>query len=211
MRGEVGESERVLRLLFTQALHTQPAIIFIDEVQATFGKRGAKGVSNSDISAKMVCTLLSCFDLLHTQMNTRVLVLGATNSPQSMDSALLAPGRFERCIYVPPPDAIGREEILLELKKQQPTVQWHADVTIPELVKMTDGFSGVDLSHFLLQAGRVAIRRNISAECITQADFQMARQTMHPSINPAMIQACQAWQSRFEKRKLLRNSQTKAK
>ena len=104
----VGESERAVRDIFARARAASPSIIFFDEIESIGSKRERGGRSNG---VNVLTTLLNEMDGIETLKG--VTVLAATNQPQALDLALLRPGRFDKLLYVAPPDLAGREEILL--------------------------------------------------------------------------------------------------
>ena len=104
----VGESERAVRELFRRAADAAPALVFLDEVDALAPRRGQS--SDSGVADRVVAALLTELD--GAQPLRDVVVVGATNRPELIDPALLRPGRLERLIYVPPPDATARADIL---------------------------------------------------------------------------------------------------
>lgn len=132
----VGESERAVRDIFARARAASPSIIFFDEIESIGSKR--EGSRNNGVN--VLTTLLNEMDGIETLRG--VTVLAATNQPQALDLALLRPGRFDKLLYVAPPDLQGREEIL-RVKKR--TMDLADDVDIAELARLTDGYSGAEL------------------------------------------------------------------
>jgi AAA family ATPase len=133
----VGESERAVRDIFAKARAASPSIIFFDEIESIGSKR-EHGGRNSGVN--VLTTLLNEMDGIETLKG--VTVLAATNQPQALDLALLRPGRFDKLLYVAPPDLAGREEIL---RVRERTMDLDADVDIAELARLTDGYSGAEL------------------------------------------------------------------
>jgi len=133
----LGQSERNLHEIFEQARNHKPCVLFFDEVDAL-------GASRSDMrqsaGRQLINQFLSELDGIKTT-NDGVLILAATNVPWYLDSAFRRPGRFDRIIFVPPPDAPARETILRILLKGKPT----QDIDHQHISKKTDGFSGADL------------------------------------------------------------------
>jgi AAA+ superfamily predicted ATPase len=140
----VGQSERNLHALFDDARRRKPSVLFFDEVDAL-------GARRSDLHAgagrQVINQFLAELDGVQTA-NDGVLVLAATNAPWHLDAAFLRAGRFDRVIFVPPPDAAGRARIL-EIHCQGKPV---ADVDYEALARSTEGFSGADLSAVVDQA-----------------------------------------------------------
>ncbi len=112
----VGESERAVRELFRKAADAAPALVFLDEVDALAPRRGQS--SDSGVADRVVAALLTELDGAEPLRD--VIVVGATNRPELIDPALLRPGRLERLVYVPPPDAAARAEILRAAGRQHP-------------------------------------------------------------------------------------------
>ena len=112
----VGESERAVRELFRRAADAAPALVFLDEVDALAPRRGQS--SDSGVADRVVAALLTELDGAEPLRD--VIVVGATNRPELIDPALLRPGRLERLIYVPPPDAAARAEILRAAARNTP-------------------------------------------------------------------------------------------
>ena len=144
----LGESERRLHDIFEQARRQAPSIIFVDELDAL-------GVKRSDASgsmASLVNVMLTEIDGA-TSENADVLVLGATNTPWLVDSAFRRPGRFDRVIFVPPPDAEARQSILEMLLEDLPT----EGIDMRKLAKSAEKFSGADVKHVVESAVESAI------------------------------------------------------
>ncbi len=110
----------------------------------------------------------------------RVLVLAATNRPDILDEALLRTGRFDRLLYVEPPNYDGRLEILKVHTRKMPL----EDVSLIELAQRTDGFVGSDLAALCREAGLVAIRENLKATKVTMSHFDDALKLTHASVDP---------------------------
>lgn len=152
----IGESERKLHALFEQARGHAPAVLFFDEIEALGGKRQ---YSREAASSKLVSQFLSEMDGF-ARNNEGVLLLGSTNVPWALDSAFRRPGRFDRVVFVPPPDEAARTEILRILLAGRPSAP---DVRPDLLAKGTSTFSGADLSHLVETASDAAIQESIAA------------------------------------------------
>lgn len=152
----IGESERKLHAIFEIARQSSPSVIFFDEVEAIGGKRQHSRDGNS---AKLVSQFLTELDGF-SQHNKGVLILGATNVPWAVDSAFRRPGRFDRVLFVPPPDYTARLDILKQLMQDRPT-EGVIDLNI--IAKQTPGFSGADLRHLIETAVDEAIEHSISS------------------------------------------------
>lgn len=132
-----GESERKLHALFQQARDKAPAVVFIDEIEALGGKRSS---TLSTESGALISQFLAEMDGFG-KVNDKVLILGATNVPWSVDPAFRRPGRFDSVIFVPPPDREAREAILKIMLRDRPA----GAVDASALAAATSGFSGADL------------------------------------------------------------------
>lgn len=150
----IGESERKLHALFEQARSKAPAVLFFDEVEALGGKRSH---TREATSSKLVSQFLAEMDGF-TQDNHGVLILAATNVPWAMDAAFRRPGRFDRVLFVPPPDRSARESVLKLLLEDRPMAK---DVDVGFLAKNTSGFSGADLRELVETAVDGAIEDSI--------------------------------------------------
>ena len=150
----IGESERKLHEIFELARRTAPAVIFFDEIEAIGGKRQH---AREATSAKVVSQFLTELDGF-SQNNHHVLVLGATNVPWAVDPAFRRPGRFDRVLFVPPPDAEARRTILELLLAGRPVV---ADLDLRDIVRRTSGYSGADLRNLIDTAADEAIEESI--------------------------------------------------
>ncbi|KAJ5313856.1 CAZyme family CE10 [Penicillium atrosanguineum] len=148
----VGEAERQLRLLFEEARKTQPSIIFFDEIDGLAPVRSSK---QEQIHASIVSTLLALMDGMDGR--GQVIVIGATNRPDSVDPALRRPGRFDREFYFPLPNLDGRRAILdIHTKGWDPALP--KDIK-DELAKITKGYGGADLRALCTEAALNAVQR----------------------------------------------------
>ncbi|PWY72513.1 AAA-domain-containing protein [Aspergillus sclerotioniger CBS 115572] len=148
----VGEAERQLRLLFDEARKTQPSIIFFDEIDGLAPVRSSK---QEQIHASIVSTLLALMDGMDGR--GQVIVIGATNRPDSIDPALRRPGRFDREFYFPLPNTEGRRAIL-----DIHTKGWDPPLPSPikdELAEITKGYGGADLRALCTEAALNAVQR----------------------------------------------------
>ncbi|MEM0358148.1 MAG: CDC48 family AAA ATPase [Candidatus Bathyarchaeia archaeon] len=153
----VGESERAVREVFRKAKQAAPSIIFFDEIDAIAPVRGG-GYGDSHVTERVISQLLTEMDGLEELRG--VVVLAATNRPDIIDPALLRPGRFDKLLYVPPPDLEARKEILKIHLKKKPLAE---DVSIDELAKRTEGYTGADLAAVCNMAVMLAIREHVMA------------------------------------------------
>ncbi len=185
----VGSSERAVRELFQRARDSAPSLIFLDEVDALAPRRGQS--SDSGVGDRVVAALLTELD--GVQPLRDVVVLGATNRPELIDPALLRPGRLERLVFVPPPDAQAREAILRTAGRSVPLAE---SVDLARLAADLDGFSAADCAALLREAALSAMRRDVLAADVTADDIAAARRTVRPSLDPAQVDALRRYSER---------------
>jgi transitional endoplasmic reticulum ATPase len=173
----LGESERRLHQLFEQARRRSPTVIFIDEVDALGGSR-----SNASSSmAPIVNVLLTEMDGVAAK-NENLMVLAATNTPWRVDDALRRPGRFDRILFVPPPDAPAREAILKIHLRDLPAEK----LELGKLAQLTGRFSGADLRAAVERASEKAIYQEMQTgrpSILTQSLLVEVIKEMNPSTN----------------------------
>ncbi|MBO3808814.1 MAG: CDC48 family AAA ATPase [Candidatus Brockarchaeota archaeon] len=174
----VGESEKAIREVFRKARLASPSIIFLDEVDAVAPRRGMS-MADSGVTERVVSQLLTEMDGL-TPIE-RIVIIGATNRPELLDPAIMRPGRFEVILYVPPPDEASRLQILKIHTRRMPL----EGVSLEEIAKRTEGYSGADLEALCREAGLNALRRD--ADKVTKEDFEKALQTIKPSLKEDML------------------------
>lgn len=173
----LGQSEKQLAELFATARKQAPAVIFIDEVDALGAKRSDM---QSSASRSVVSQLLTEMDGVGAK-NERVMVLAATNMPWNVDSALRRPGRFDRTLFVPPPDRAAREQILAihcQGRRLAP------GLSLADLARQTDHFSGADLSHLVEMATERALEDALKSgnlRDVNARDFTLALKECKPS------------------------------
>jgi transitional endoplasmic reticulum ATPase len=136
------------------------------------------------VTDRVVAALLTELDGINPLRD--VVVLGATNRPDLIDPALLRPGRLERLVFIEPPDAAARSEILRTAGKSIPL---SGDVDLDEVAAGLDGFSAADCVALLREAALAAMRRSIDAADVTAADLAAARQTVRPSLDPLQVES----------------------
>jgi len=173
----LGESEQRLHQLFELARRRSPAVIFIDEIDAIGGSRS----NTSATMAPIVNVLLTEMDGVVSK-NENLMVLAATNTPWRVDDALRRPGRFDRILFVPPPDIPAREAILRVHLRDLPVEK----LELSKLAQMTDLFSGADLRAAIDRASEKAIYQEMQTgrpTKVTQALLVEAIKGMRPSTN----------------------------
>ncbi|UPG68882.1 AAA family ATPase [Gordonia hongkongensis] len=184
----VGSSEKAVRDLFARARESAPSLIFLDEVDALAPRRGQS--TDSGVGDRVVAALLTELDGVEPLQD--VVVLGATNRPDLIDPALLRPGRLERLVFVPPPDADARGDILRATGRDVPL----DGVDLDELAGDLEGYSAADCSALLREAALSAMRRDIDAAAVTVADVEEARKRVRPSLDPAQVADLKAYAER---------------
>ncbi len=150
----VGESEKAIREIFRKARQAAPAVVFFDEIDAIAPIRG-RGF-DSGVTERVISQLLTEIDGLEELR--KVVVIAATNRPDLVDPALLRPGRFDRLIYVPPPDYKARVEIFKIHTRDKPLAK---DVDLEELAKRTEGYTGADIASLVNTAALIALREHV--------------------------------------------------
>jgi len=209
----VGESEKAIREIFRKARQAAPTVVFFDEIDAVAPARGM-GI-DTGVTERIVNQLLAEMDGIEKLEN--VVIIAATNRPDILDPALLRPGRFDRLIYVPPPDKQARLEIL---KVHTRKVALDEDVSLEELAERTEGYTGADLAALVREATLRALREAMKAcgskaekECTDQSckdtkiqeclkgslikvgkrHFDEALRKVRPSVSNEMVQFYQSW------------------
>ena len=220
VRPEVGNSEKLIVSAFETARLNAPSVIFIDEFQALFGDRDGGSV----VLAQLASTLLQCMDDITrwsstgspeednndsttitttgVKKNSRIVVLGATNTPWMIDKAFLRPGRFDRAVHVGLPNVDDSEEILrvhVSQMKIAPTNDADVDSAVDKICKSMSklciGFSGADLAALCRAAAVRCLSCGDEASGITEKHFMDAyfMQTERSS-NDALVKRISQWQ-----------------
>ncbi|WP_281194550.1 proteasome-activating nucleotidase [Halorubrum sp. F4] len=167
VRKFIGEGSRLVRDLFELAADREPAVIFIDEIDAVASKRTDSKTSGDAEVQRTMMQLLSEMDGFDERGEIRIIA--ATNRFDMLDEAILRPGRFDRLIEVPEPDAEGRERIL-EIHTQEMNVD--DDVDVGRIASDLEGYSGADIASMATEAGMFAIREGRTE--VVQSDFERA-------------------------------------
>ena len=175
----VGDTEKAVRDVFKKARMSSPSIIFFDEIDAM---ASARNNESSGVEDKVLCQLLNEMDGIEGR--GKVILFGATNRPDILDKALIRPGRFDRLIYIPPPDEISREEIF---KICFSKMKVDKDVDFHMLAEKTPMFSGADIAKVAREAGMLAIADNINCEFIDKKFILQSIESTKPIINKEMI------------------------
>ena len=185
----VGESERAVRELFRRARESSPAIVFLDEVDALAPVRGQS--TDGGTTDRVVAALLTELDGVEDLRD--VVVIGATNRPDLVDPAMLRPGRLERLVFVPPPDAEARAAVLRAASKGVPFAD---DVDLDDLGRRTEDFSAADCAALVREAAVTAMRESLQATTVTAAHVEVALGRVRPSLDPAQVAALASYAER---------------
>ncbi|ESK87707.1 cell division control protein cdc48 [Moniliophthora roreri MCA 2997] len=153
-----GESEANIRDVFNKARAAAPCVIFFDELDSIAKPRGSSPGDAGGAGDRVLNQILTEMDGLNPKKG--VVIIGATNRPEQIDSALLRPGRFDNLIHIPPPDKVSRESILQAILKNMPIAP---DVDLNLLAEGTHGFSGADLTEICQRAAKLAFKESIEA------------------------------------------------
>jgi len=184
----VGESERAVRELFRRAREAAPTLVFLDEVDALAPTRGQS--TDGGTTDRVVAALLTELDGVESLRN--VVVIGATNRPDLIDPALLRPGRLERLVFVPPPDAEARAAILRASAKSVPL---DGAVDLDELGAALEGFSAADCAALIREAALSAMRESLDASTVTADNVATARKRVRASLDPVQVAWLEAYAS----------------
>ncbi len=180
----VGESEKAIREIFRRARQVAPAVVFFDEIDSIAPARGFR--HDSGVTDRIVNQLLAEMDGIQTLKN--VVVIGATNRADIIDPALLRPGRFDRIIYVPPPDKKSRLEILKVHTRKVPLAE---DVDLEKLATLTEGYSGADLEALVREAVILALREEFKPRPVSMKYFMEALKIVKPSLTRDVMERYQ--------------------
>ncbi len=174
----VGESEKAIREIFKKAKQSAPAIVFLDEIDSIAPRRGY--YSDSGVTERIVNQLLTSMDGIENMEG--IVVIASTNRPDIIDPALLRPGRFDRLVYIPPPDKEARLKILQVHTRNMPLAE---DVDLKNIADKIENYVGADIENICREAGMFAIREN--REKVTRKDFERAIEKIPPSMNEESI------------------------
>ncbi len=176
----VGESERAIREVFQKARQSAPTIIFIDEIDAIAPIRGL--FPDSHVTDRIVNQLLTEMDGIAELKD--VVVIAATNRPDIIDPSLLRPGRFDRIIYVPPPDKEARKSILRVHLRNVPTER----VDLDKLSELTENYSGADLAALVREAVFKALEESgMKPTKVKMKHFEEALKEVRPSLDSETV------------------------
>ncbi|XP_051863295.1 26S proteasome regulatory subunit 10B [Drosophila albomicans] len=163
----IGESARLIREMFAYARDHQPCIIFMDEIDAIGGRRFSEGTSADREIQRTLMELLNQMDGFDALGQVKIIM--ATNRPDTLDPALMRPGRLDRKLEIPLPNEIARLEIL---KIHAAPLAKHGEIDYEAVVKLSDMFNGADLRNICTEAGLFALRED--REYVIHEDFMKA-------------------------------------
>jgi len=178
----VGKSEEGMRKVFERARQVAPCIIFFDEIDSLAGKRTTSDFSGSKVTERVLNQMLAEMDGLEDLKD--VIVIGATNRPDMIDPALLRPGRFDKILLVNSPDEQGRLQVLKIHTKKMPLAK---DVSLNDLAKKTEGYTGADLEAFVREAALLALREDMESKEVKKKHFIEALNKVKPSVSESTI------------------------
>lgn len=184
----VGESEKAVREIFKKARMAAPCVLFIDEIDAIAVRRSGRGESGTMVTERIVDTMLTEMDGLRSLKN--VVVIGATNRPDMLDPALMRAGRFDRLIEIFPPDESARLEIFKISTAKMPLDK---DVSLKDLARLTEGYTGADIDNLVREAGMGAIRDG--SRKVLSRHFELSFKNIVPSIKKEDIESVQKFKS----------------
>jgi transitional endoplasmic reticulum ATPase len=154
-----GESEANVRDVFEKARQASPCVLFFDELDSIAQQRGGSGGDGGGAADRVMNQLLTEMDGVGAKKN--VFIIGATNRPDIIDTALMRPGRLDQLIYIPMPDYESRLGILRATLRKSPVAK---DVDLSYLAAQTDKFTGADLTEICQSACKLAIREEIERD-----------------------------------------------
>ncbi|ORY53186.1 AAA-domain-containing protein [Rhizoclosmatium globosum] len=194
----VGDSEQSVRALFHRARLSAPSVIFLDEIDAIVGSRdlsGGGGGTRDATQESVLSTLLNEMDGIEVAKD--VLVVGATNRPDMIDAALMRPGRFDKILYVPPPDLDARLKILHLYSKGMPL---SPSIDFGSIAERTERYTGADLESVCREAAFAALReRKDEAGVVEACHFEDALISVKPSLSLDMLKQYAGFSGKFGK------------
>ena len=199
----IGESEKLVRTLFALASFYQPSVVFIDEIDSLLTSRSE---NENEASRRIKTEFLVQLDGAGTNINDRILIIGATNRPQEIDDAFVR--RLSKRLYIPLPNKVSRKQLIMRVLEKERKNNNKYEINendIDDIVNRTKGYSGSDLINVCKEAAMMPIR---SIEDITNCqlehlrgvnkqDFDEALTTVKPSINEKSIEQYMEWNRNF--------------
>jgi len=195
-----GESERRLLEFMRKAMDTAPSVVIMDELDAIGRKRSS--YSSDDVTPRLLSILLMQLDNLRRHPKP-IIVIGITNRPESLDPALLRPGRFDKVIYIPPPDRESREAIFRHYLSNKPTGR----LDYKRLAEMTERFTGADIAEVVRMASMEAFKRAIKEGRLVPIEQDLLEEIIRnhkPSLTRRMIDEYEKFRLDYQRRKVPR-------
>ncbi|MFA5071615.1 MAG: CDC48 family AAA ATPase [Candidatus Pacearchaeota archaeon] len=198
----VGKSEEGMRKIFERARQVAPCVVFFDEIDSLAGRRGMD--QGTKVTERVLNQMLAEMDGLEDLKS--VIVIGATNRPDMLDTALLRPGRFDKILLVNAPEEVGRLQILKIHTKKMPISDGEKLLTekekenfLKEFAKQTEGYTGADLEAVTREAAYFALRNDINSPNVQKKDFANALQKIRPSVTAQTIDLYKKIESEYLK------------
>jgi transitional endoplasmic reticulum ATPase len=193
----VGESEKAIREVFKKGRQASPTVIFFDELDSIAPKRGGRmeqggGDGGGNTTERIVNQLLTEMDGM--QELADIVIVGATNRPDILDTALLRPGRFDRILLVGAPDQGAREAIFKIHTRDMPLSD---DVNMDELVRRTQGYVGADIESVCREAAILALRDDMDSNEVNMKYFKKALEKVPPSVTDDVMESYEDMKDRF--------------
>ncbi|MFC1682241.1 CDC48 family AAA ATPase [Nanoarchaeota archaeon] len=186
----VGKSEEGMRKVFERARQVAPCVIFFDEIDSLAGRRGVE--QGTRVTERVLNQMLAEMDGLEDLHD--ILVIGATNRPDMLDTALLRPGRFDRILLVNAPGEKGRLNILKIHTEKMPLGDGKSifkekdrEKFLKDFAKKTDGYTGADLESFVREAAMLALRESVDSKQVNKDHFEGALKKIKPSVTKSTI------------------------
>jgi transitional endoplasmic reticulum ATPase len=173
----VGKSEEGVRKIFERARQVSPCVIFFDEIDSLASRRGMD--TGTKVTERVLNQILAEMDGLEDLKD--ITVIGATNRPDMLDTAILRPGRFDRILLVTSPNKQGRLQVLKIHTKKMPLSK---DIELDNLAEQTEGYVGADLENLVREAAMIALRENINIKQVSKKHFDEAMKKVRPSVTP---------------------------
>jgi transitional endoplasmic reticulum ATPase len=198
----VGKSEEGVRKIFERARQVAPCIIFFDEIDSLAGKRGYE--SGTKVTERVLNQILAEMDGLEDLHD--ILVIGATNRPDMLDSAILRPGRFDKILLVNAPNEIGRENILKIHTGKMPLLEnkkilddEKRKILLKDLSKKLEGYTGADIESLVREAAMLSLRESIDSKGVSKKHFEEAMNKVKPSVSKNSIEVYKKIEDNFLK------------
>ncbi|MBI2124745.1 AAA family ATPase, partial [Candidatus Pacearchaeota archaeon] len=188
----VGESEKGVRKIFERARQVSPCVVFFDEIDSLAARRGLEAGARA--TEQVLNQMLAEMDGLEELQN--VIVIGATNRPDMLDSAILRPGRFDRLLMVSPPDKAGRLDVFRIHTKNMPLAK---DVHIDRMAEQTEGYVGADIESLCREAAMLALRKDKDAKEVSKKHFDEAMKKVKASISKGDVERYRKIESEYLK------------